>query len=59
MKAQSGIINYLKGRLQMELNEYDYRLGANDPTDFPAKRFENNNSREVSEPKSSESTGKS
>merc|ERR1719209_416974 len=26
-------------RLQMELGEYDHRLGANDPTDFPGERF--------------------
>lgn len=35
----SNVLNYLKGRLRMELNEYDQRLGANDPSDFPAKRF--------------------
>ena len=23
----------------MELGEYDHRLGANDPTDFPGERF--------------------
>ena len=35
----SNVLNYLKGRLRMELSEYDQRLGANDPGDFPTKRF--------------------
>ena len=46
------VLKYLKGRLQMEMNEYDQRLGANEPGDFPHKRF--SEERELVESKSSE-----
>jgi hypothetical protein len=55
MKKHLQNYGYYGSRLQMELNEYDHRLGANSPNDFPGNRFENNSSREL-EPKSSEST---
>lgn len=38
-EISGSVLKYLKGRLRMELNEYDQRLGANEPADFPPKRF--------------------
>ena len=40
----------------MELNEYDQRLGANEPADFPPKRFaeERDSQHALTESKSSE-----
>ena len=56
-EISANVLKYLKGRLRMELNEYDQRLGANEPADFPPKRFaqeERDSQNALTESKSSE-----